>query len=117
MLIAGTGGLGKEILGILIQDNFGNEIVFFDENKQAPDLLYNKFRVIKDLSDLQAYFEKSDNRFITGIGNPRLREKITTLMEKYGGKTFSVISSRVSVFHYNNECSYFCILPIIKYCL
>lgn len=105
MLIAGTGGLGKEILGILIQDNFADEIVFFDENIQSPDLLYNKFRVIKDLKNLQTYLEQVDNRFITGIGNPRLREKITTLIEKCGGKTFSVISNRTSIFHYNNQYS------------
>jgi len=103
MLIAGTGGLGKEILGILIQDDFEDEIVFFDENKHMPDLLYNKFRVIKELSLLKEFFEKGDNRFITGIGNPRLREKITLLIEKHGGETFSVISKRVSVFHYNEE--------------
>jgi sugar O-acyltransferase (sialic acid O-acetyltransferase NeuD family) len=103
MLIAGTGGLGREILGILIQDDFRDEIVFFDENKQAPELLYDKFRVIKDWDLLKAYFEKGDNRFITGIGNPRLREKITLLIEKHGGEMFSVISKRVSVFHYHEE--------------
>jgi sugar O-acyltransferase (sialic acid O-acetyltransferase NeuD family) len=103
MLIAGTGGLGKEILGILIQDDFRDEIVFFDENKQSSDLLYDKFRVIKEWSLLKEYFEKGDNRFITGIGNPRQREKITLLIEKQGGEMFSVISKRVSIFHYNEK--------------
>lgn len=103
MLIAGTGGLGREILGILIQDDFGDEIVFFDENKQAPDLLYNKFQVIKEWRLLKKYFEKGDNRFITGIGSPRIREKLTRLLEKIGGKPMSVISKRASIFHFNDN--------------
>ncbi len=103
MLIVGTGGLGKEILGILIQDDLKDEIVFFDESIHAPDLLFNKYRVFKDPELLRKYFEEEDTRFITGIGNPRIREKLTLMLEKAGGKPMSVISKRASIFHFNNK--------------
>ena len=101
MLIAGTGGLGKEILGILIDNNYLDEILFFDEDTDAPDFLYNKFKVIKDLKSVEAYFDKGDKQFITGIGSPRIREKMTLKLEKCGGRMCSVISKRASVFPMN----------------
>ena len=42
MLIVGAGGLGIEILGILIKDDYSGDICFFDENKEHNSLLFNK---------------------------------------------------------------------------
>ena len=103
MVIIGTGGLGKEVLGILIKDKFPDDIVFFDENTKVPDILYNKFKVIKDLKSLKKYFLKGDKRFITGIGHPRIREKLTIKIEKAGGKLFSVISKGIFIFPFNEK--------------
>jgi sugar O-acyltransferase (sialic acid O-acetyltransferase NeuD family) len=103
MLIAGTGGLGKEILGILIVDKFQDEIVFFDEDPKSPELLYKKYKVLKDIRTVEKYFKQGDKRFITGIGNPRLREKMTLKIEKAGGKFTSVISKDIFNFPFNDK--------------
>lgn len=111
MLIIGTGGLGKEILGILLVDGFKDEIVFYDENQDAPDNLYKKHKIIKDLNVLKEYFSVGDRRFITGIGNPRIREKLTLKIEKAGGELVSVISKHIFIFPYNEKYSGVIIQP------
>jgi sugar O-acyltransferase (sialic acid O-acetyltransferase NeuD family) len=111
MLIAGTGGLGKEILEVLIEDGFTDEIVFYDEGTNAPDLLYNKFRVYKGIQEIKNYFTHGDKRFITGIGNPRIREKVSLKIEKAGGELFSVISKRTTIFPFNEKYSGIVIQP------
>ncbi|MBI5219524.1 MAG: hypothetical protein HY958_11390 [Bacteroidia bacterium] len=111
MLIIGTGGLGKEILGILIEDGFSDEICFFDENPNAPDLLYYKFKVFKTPEDLKQYFAKGDKRFITGIGNPRIREKLTSRIQDAGGELYSVISKKSSIFFLNEKYNGIIIQP------
>ena len=97
------GGLGKEILTILIEDHFKDEIVFYDEDQNSPDLLYDKYRVITDINSLKDYFGLGDKRFITGIGNPRIREKITLKIQEAGGIHTSVISKRTTIFHFNDK--------------
>jgi sugar O-acyltransferase (sialic acid O-acetyltransferase NeuD family) len=104
MLIIGTGGLGKEVLALLIDEKEAGEICFFDENQKAPDLLYNKFKVFKSIETVTDYFRNKDNRFITAIGNPRLRKKLTEKISKAGGELTSVISSRASLFQFNEPC-------------
>lgn len=110
MLIIGTGGLGKEILGILAEDHYPEEIIFFDENRDVPDLLYNKYTVIKSDKLLKSYLKKKP-QFITGVGHPRIREKITKKAEQMGGILTSVISSRTSIFPFNETYSGIIIQP------
>jgi sugar O-acyltransferase (sialic acid O-acetyltransferase NeuD family) len=111
MLIIGCGGLGKEILTILIEDHFSDEIVFYDEGPNAPDMLYGTYRVLKDLPAVEAYFRGGDRRFITGIGNPRIREMLTTKIETVTGYLDSVISKRTTIFHFNDKYSGVIIQP------
>ncbi len=111
MLIAGCGGLGKEILTILIEDNFNDEVVFFDEGYKTTDLLHGIYKVLNDLESVKKYFRKGDNRFITGIGNPRIREMLTLKIEKAGGLLASVISERTTIYHYNEKYSGVIIQP------
>jgi len=96
MVIVGTGGLGNEILSILIHDKYSEEIVFFDENCNAPNLIHNKYRVIKDEQVLQDYLSHNKN-FIVGIGNPRIREKLTNKLKLLGGINSSVICSLAGI--------------------
>lgn len=111
MLIIGTGGLGKEILGILIEDNFPGEITFYDENPDGPEKLYGTYKVLRSVDTVKKYFSKDDKRFITGIGHPRLREKLNLKTESLGGILTSVISKRTSIFHYNEKYSGVIIQP------
>lgn len=101
MLIAGAGGQGKEVLGVLMLDGFQGELCFFDENEDVPDLLFNKFKVYKTIAEVQDYFQTNDDRFVVGIGHPRLREKMTNKLITAGGNLTSIISSSASIFPYN----------------
>ncbi len=101
MIIVGTGGLGLEILGTLINNGYKGEIVLYDENTSAPDLLFKKFRVIKKVSVLSKYIDENDAGFITGIGTPRIREKLTNKLLKLGGKNEVVISKLAALFQFN----------------
>ncbi|MEI6853305.1 MAG: acetyltransferase [Bacteroidota bacterium] len=101
MVIVGAGGLGREILTILIEDNFQDDIVFYDENPQIEPLLYHRYPVLQNLSALKELFNNGDKRFVTAIGSPRLREKLTNKIENKGGILCSVISKRTTIFHFN----------------
>lgn len=101
MLIAGTGGMGKEVLGGLLTYENHDDICFFDEDQNSPDILYDKFKVLKSFEDVELYFNKKGNLFITAIGHPRLREKLTDKIEKTGGKLASMICPDVFLFPFN----------------
>ncbi|MBI4645489.1 MAG: hypothetical protein HY738_02570 [Bacteroidia bacterium] len=103
MLIAGTGGLGKEVLGMLIDEGYDGEIYFFDENQNAPEHLYGKFKVFKSFDDVSEHFRTIDNTFITAVGHPRIREKLTGKLEAIGGKLISAISKKTSIFPFNEK--------------
>lgn len=74
MIIIGAGNLGKHIVDQLIQDDYKNEIIFFDENIKS-DTLYNKYAIIHDWVQLKKLLSKTEHKVFVAIGNPRLREK------------------------------------------
>ncbi len=94
MLIAGAGNLGKHCLDMLLYDSFSGEIVFFDDDPAVPDLLYDRFSVLKSEEAVASFFRNSGDAFVSAIGNNRLREKTGRRMEKLGGRLVSLISSR-----------------------
>jgi|AntAceMinimDraft_17_1070374.scaffolds.fasta_scaffold02278_7 sugar O-acyltransferase (sialic acid O-acetyltransferase NeuD family) len=97
MLIVGAGAAGKEALGIFLSNKKNEEVCFFDENKSSPNLLYNKYKVIKSIEQAKEHIKNKDNRFITAIGHPRIREKMTNKFENIGGKLISLISLRANL--------------------
>ncbi len=47
MIIVGAKGFAKELLEILYRDYRYKDIFFYDDvNKEQPDLLFNKFKII-----------------------------------------------------------------------
>lgn len=101
MLVVGTGGLAKEIFAMIIEHKTTDSIIFYDENKDNPSLLYNKYNVLKDESEVKKYFSNIGPDFIVGIGNPRLREKLTNKMKKLGGQNSKIISKDSAIFQFN----------------
>ncbi|MFH2141366.1 MAG: hexapeptide transferase [Bacteroidota bacterium] len=101
MLIAGTGGLGIEILGILIQDDYPHEIFFYDDKTYQGEKLFGKYPVISGIENLKIFFKNHSKEFIVGIGNPRIREKVVNKIVQIGGEFSSVISQKAHIFHYN----------------
>ena len=103
MVIVGYGGLGIELLGLMLNDNFKEEILFFDENEDVPKMAYGKYRITSDLDTVKEFF-KSDTGFVVGIGHPRLRKKMTELMGNLGGQAVKYISSTASISPFAEGC-------------
>ena len=103
MLIIGAKGFAKEVLDVLHQLNDIENVAFYDDvNTDAPDFLYNQFKVIKTLDEAQEYFKKIDNRFTIGIGNPVLRKKLFEKFRAIGGQFTSTISPLAHIGSFGN---------------
>ena len=95
MLIIGAKGFAKEILEILHQKGASEQLYFYDDvNKDIPDFLYGKFKILKNLEEAKAVFENGDRKFTIGIGNPLLRLKLYEKFKKIGEELVSTISDQ-----------------------
>jgi len=110
MLIIGAGNLGKLILDQMLIENMiskDDEVVFFDKNWNDPgELLFNKYQVINSMHEVEHIFKNSDKDFFVGIGNPRIRKKITDIFENLGGNLSSIISRNSSISPFNSDHNY-----------
>jgi sugar O-acyltransferase (sialic acid O-acetyltransferase NeuD family) len=100
MVIAGAGGLAKEILEIFFQHNQLNNLYFFDNiSENVPEKLFDKFPVLTSLQEVSDIFRK-DSSFSLGLGSPVARYKLNTLLEEAGGELKSVISKHAMIGHF-----------------
>jgi sugar O-acyltransferase (sialic acid O-acetyltransferase NeuD family) len=112
VIIIGAKGFAKEVLEILIQNQYAEEIFFYDDvNENAPDYLFEKFKVLKSESEISTVF-KTNSKFTIGIGNPKLREMLCRKFEALGGELHSTISEHSFIGSYDISISNGCnILP------
>lgn len=103
MLIAGTGGHAKEILGIFSELNQDEDIFFFDDYPaNTATTIFNKFVIAKTEQVVRNIF-LNNNKFVIGVGNPKLREQLAIKLQNYGGELCSVISPKANVGKYSND--------------
>jgi len=101
MLIVGAKGFAKEILQYFHKKNLVNELVFYDDvSNDLPERLFNRFRIIRNLDEAKEYFAKVDNRFVLGVGNPKVRFDLQKRMELAGGHIVTVIVDSVEIGSY-----------------
>lgn len=97
MLIVGAKGFAKEVIEVLLQSNYKNEIVLFDDvNPDIYPILWNKYRVLKTEAEAKNHFTK-DNNFTLGIGNPYLRMILYKKFNSIGGCISSTISPLATI--------------------
>jgi sugar O-acyltransferase (sialic acid O-acetyltransferase NeuD family) len=102
MLIVGAKGFAKEVLEVMHENNHLQNLVFYDDvNLDAPDLLFDTFRVLKSPQEASHYFKTVDNRFTIGIGNPVLRKKMYNTCTALGGELSTIVSPRATVGSYD----------------
>jgi sugar O-acyltransferase (sialic acid O-acetyltransferase NeuD family) len=107
MIIIGAKGFAKEVLEVLNQLNDIDNLVFYDDiNLKTPEFLYDRFSILKSISDAQEYFKTVDKRFTIGIGNPILRKKLYDKFSTIGGKFVSTISPSSSIGSYEVEIGF-----------
>lgn len=104
MLIIGAKGFAKEVLEICHRNNELANLSFYDDvNKDISGLLFEKFPILKSLTEAEHYFKTVDERFTLGIGNPALRKKLADKFMNIGGKLTSAISSKADIGSYGIE--------------
>lgn len=98
MIIIGAKGFAKELLEILHQNGETQNLCFYDDiSNDFPDILYNKFKVLKSEKEAQKYFTSMENSFTIGIGNPKLRFSLYQKFEELGGVFTSTISKYAEI--------------------
>ena len=103
MLVVGAKGFAKEILHVLNKIPASGEIVFYDDLPANAALLFlDKFPILKSTAAAKEYFQKSDSRFVIGVGKPELRALFSEKMEVFGGKLTTIISPTADIGIFNN---------------
>lgn len=101
MLIAGAKGFAKELLQHFHNQNKIKDLYFFDNiSTDIPDLLFNKFPVIRTFDEAKDLFHKVDDHFTLGVGNPKVRYSLSQQLSKCGGKLISIIVQSVEIGSY-----------------
>ena len=81
MIVFGANGFAKQLLPTLV--DLKTEVVFLDQDRSNSTLY--KYPIIHKVEDVDAFFQK-DNQFTLGVGNPRLRKKLSEILENRGGR-------------------------------
>ena len=97
MIIAGYGGLGIELYGLMVNDHMDETIMFYDDDTQKPDSHVEGVNITASLEEVAAFFKSISANFVVGIGHPRLRQKMSNTLEDLGGTSFSYIAPTASI--------------------
>jgi sugar O-acyltransferase (sialic acid O-acetyltransferase NeuD family) len=92
MVVIGAGGHAKEIAGIFAELHQEDDLIFYDDvTPNLPQLLLNRFQILRNSYDVKKVFER-DPRFVIGVGNPAIRELLAEKFITFGGQLTSIIS-------------------------
>lgn len=99
MLILGAGGQAKELVEILIQMDYQDEIVLFDDvtNDENYPLILKNYTRLKSKEDLVNWFSNSNGGFLLGVGEIKPRTKLMDLGINCGGKPQTLIASNAVI--------------------
>jgi sugar O-acyltransferase (sialic acid O-acetyltransferase NeuD family) len=95
MVIIGAGGLAKELV-LSLEENEISDVAFFD-NVSIPqkDMVFTKYPILHNNEEVLSFWaSKNQYQFHIGIGSPMLRRKMYLQFEALGGKLVSLISTR-----------------------
>jgi sugar O-acyltransferase (sialic acid O-acetyltransferase NeuD family) len=96
MIIAGAGGHAKEVYDILSTQA---DVYFFDSTVSDHKEIYG-CKILFDNEQVVSAF-LYDNKYCIGVGTPKLRRQLDTILKNLGGKLVSVISKNAVVSNYN----------------
>lgn len=105
MVIIGAKGFAKEVLEVLVQQDFKESIYFFDDiTRDIEETLFG-YPILKSEEEVLAVFRK-DNQFTLGLGNPSHRRFLAEKFELLGGSLVSIISPYARIGHFDNRIGY-----------
>lgn len=103
MIIIGAKGLAKELLEIAVQNGEKNIVFYDDVSNDLPEKLYNIFPILRSEIEADKYISQVDSRFVLGLGNPHLRQKMFEKFKRFGGIPFTLISKNAEIGSFENE--------------
>lgn len=104
MIIVGAKGFAIEVLEIFNQLNENEELFFFDDTSSGyRGLLYNRFKILHSMDEVEDVYQSVSRKFTIGIGNPELRNKMFRKFSQIGGEFTSTISPYAHVGHFGNN--------------
>lgn len=93
LVIIGASGHGKVIADIAVKRNQYEEILFLDDNTAIKEC--GGFPVVGKSSDFLNYIEDSD--FVVGIGNAKIRNRITDMLNHKSATIATLIHPNSSI--------------------
>ena len=100
MIVVGAKGTAKEVLEILsVELNYKDkDVVFFDDTTVPKrDRLYQKFKILHEFDEVQAYFKTTSPDFTLGLGLPKYRRMFAQKFIDLGGRFYGLISKKAHV--------------------
>jgi sugar O-acyltransferase (sialic acid O-acetyltransferase NeuD family) len=92
MIILGAKGHALEILDVLLNNDPGEKLCFFDDfSSETGSKIIAGYPIIRTRDELAEFF-LSEKEFVIGTGNPAVRKKLFELGLNAGGDITSVIS-------------------------
>lgn len=101
MIVVGARGFAKEVLEVLHQLNHIHNVAFYDDVNEIGEKLYDKFPILKNESQVKAFFEANGDEFTIGIGNPQLRYHLYKKFTALGGKIVTTVSPFANLSSYD----------------
>ncbi len=98
MVIIGTGGLAKDIVGSLARDNRHGDFYFYNDRTDNQDELFvNRYPIIRSEEALKVHFNQKNNLFAVAIANPINRFRMTKKVIEWGGKLTTIMALKENV--------------------
>ena len=98
MVIIGAKGLAKELLAVLQWNGEVKDVFLFDNvNLDAPDILYDRFPVVKSWEALERHFSLNTPQFILGVVGAKARIFCSEKAVSLGGELRSIVSKQALV--------------------
>lgn len=90
MLIIGTGGMAKDIIGSLSGDPSRHDLVFYND-KDEDVLFFGKYPILKSHHEATQHFIEKHTSFIGAVANPLMRKRLNDQFKSLGGQLKSFI--------------------------
>lgn len=95
MVIIGTGGIAKDMIGSMTRDLRNSMFYFYNDRAEDTEtLFFNQFPIIKTKEALISHFKTHENGFVTAIANPLIRHRMNMKITEWGGAMTNVLAKK-----------------------
>lgn len=101
MVILGAGGFAKEITQVVEYNYLHEQLAFYDDRTtNSPTHLFDKYPILRNKDELQAYFLAHGANFVIGVGNSKTRAYMIEMASSIGGILQPAISKDALISSY-----------------